>query len=195
MDLANSLAKLVPAFESVVDTTAVGGGCISDACRVDVRLESGTTERWFVKSNDVTFEDNFDCEREGLDQLRQVGVISVPQTLATGVVNDRAWLLCVGRDRQTGSDFFANFGRSLANLHRETLGAKIGLDHANYLGGPFRSIRPQVLGPNSWLNIGSVFSCGWRSRVDWSMRRFAETRGTSSIGWTTCLPVAMTKRH
>ncbi|TWT53909.1 Fructosamine kinase [Rubripirellula amarantea] len=117
---------------------SVGGGCISDAYRV--RADDGD---WFVKSNDVSFEANFQAESEGLRQLAAVAErmdgIVVPQPRAVAVVAGASWLVMdwhCRSDQQAES--YPAFGRSLARFHRESVGVVIGdamgEGHDNFLG-------------------------------------------------------------
>ncbi|TWU57712.1 fructosamine kinase family protein [Rubripirellula reticaptiva] len=134
-DIESSLRQLLPSIVTVANMTLVGGGCISDAVRVEVRLRDETVETVIVKSNDASFADNFECERDGLSRLRAADAIGVPEVLASGVIHGRAWLVTQWIEPgKRGTDFFAKFGRSLASLHRSSLGTRIGLDRDNYIG-------------------------------------------------------------
>jgi protein-ribulosamine 3-kinase len=130
-----ALKELVPFVASIEAVQSVGGGCISDAKRVSIVDDTGNSRTLFVKSNDASFLDNFRCEWDGLVRLGQPNVIGVPVPIAVGVVDEQAYLVTGWIDqRQTGSDFFAQLGKHLADLHRATLGSQIGLDRDNYVG-------------------------------------------------------------
>lgn len=129
------LQSLVPDIAAVTSTEPVGGGCISDAQRVRFRDARGQAGELFVKSNQAAFSDNFQCEWDGLTRLAEVGQIGVPQPRAVGVVKDRAYLVTDWIEPEApGPGFFDRFGTALAQLHRATLGSRIGLDRDNYLG-------------------------------------------------------------
>jgi fructosamine-3-kinase len=102
---------------------------------VSVIGQDGQSRTLFVKSNDACFLDNFQCEWEGLTRLGESETIGVPQPIAVGVVSDQAYLVTewIEQTRQS-ADFFIDFGRALADLHRATIGTRIGLDRDNHLG-------------------------------------------------------------
>jgi fructosamine-3-kinase len=129
-----------------------------------VRDESGAIKQYFVKSNQHSFLDNFQAEWEGLGLLASAAVIRVPQAVAVGIHGPCAWLVLqwVQQDRMP-ADYFANFGRQLAQLHRVTLGSRIGLDTDNFLGAA-----PQI---NSTCNNWPEF--------------FAEQRIGPQLRWAT----------
>ena len=119
----------------VLDSGRVGGGCISDAQRVDVQDHDGRERILFVKRNDLSFLDNFQSEWDGLTRLSDAQVIGVPRPLAVGASGESAWLITEWIESgRRENDFFVRFGRDLAELHRATLGDRIGLDRDNYLG-------------------------------------------------------------
>ena len=159
--LDQALRKLIPAVTTVIETQSVGGGCISQAQRVSVLDDSGLTRLLFVKTNEASFVDNFQAEWDGLVRLSEPEVIGVPNPIAVGEVEDRAWLVTEWVEQgPRGSDFYAAFGRKLARLHKATLGRKIGLDHDNYLG----SAR-QVNSPgNSWVEFFADQRIGFQLR-------------------------------
>ncbi len=88
-----AILELVPFVSSVSDIRSVGGGCISNAQSADVVDQTGNRRTLFVKSNDPSFLDNFQCEWDGLTRLNAPGVIGVPQPIAVGVVADQAYLI------------------------------------------------------------------------------------------------------
>ncbi|MGB7327009.1 MAG: fructosamine kinase family protein [Rubripirellula sp.] len=147
-DIESSVRQLLPNIDTVTNVTTVGGGCISDAVRVDVRFRDRTAQTVFIKSNDASFADNFGCERDGLGCLRAADAIGVPEALASGVISGRSWLVLQWIDAgRRGPDYFARFGHSLAQLHRNTLGTQIGLDRDNYLGATRQPNSPRPRWP------------------------------------------------
>lgn len=156
-----ALQELVPFVASVEAVQAVGGGCISDAKCVSIVDDCGNSRTLFVKSNDASFLDNFRCEWDGLVRLGQPNVIGVPMPIAVGIVDEHAYLVTDWIDqRQTGSDFFAQFGKRLADLHRATHGNQIGLDRDNYLGAA-----KQVNSPTkTWCEFVAV------NRIEFQLR-------------------------
>ena len=88
-----------------------------------------------VKSNHQQFVDNYRCEWNGLTAIERTGTIRVPRLIASGIVEDEAWLILewVKRGKKT-SNFFESFGRQLATMHLTTRGHEIGWEQDNYLG-------------------------------------------------------------
>ncbi|QDT07944.1 Fructosamine kinase [Rubripirellula lacrimiformis] len=159
--VADAVLGLVPGTASVVNVAAVGGGCISDAYRVDVRCDDGSTQCLFVKGNDESFADNFACERAGLTLLHDAASLVIPRPIADGIVNGRAWLVIEWVESgPRPRSFFADLGRGLAELHRSTLGTEIGLDHDNYLGAA-----RQINGPSTtWPSFVAQHRIGFQLR-------------------------------
>lgn len=132
-DLQTALNKLVGPTE-LLSVCSIGGGCISDAFRVNVVSKDGPRSL-FVKSNDLSFLDNFQPEWLGLQQLGDTQVIRVPTPLAVGSAAGKSWLVLQWVDQGSQpSDFYETFGRRLAQMHHDTNGSKIGADQDNYLG-------------------------------------------------------------
>lgn len=158
----NAVSKLVPNLSSVSEARSVGGGCISDAHRVSVIDVDGVAKALFVKSNDAAFLDNFQSEWEGLVRLGRPNVIGVPEPVAVGVVDDRAYLVTSWVDRQPTRDcFYADFGEALADLHRSTLGDQIGLDRDNYLGAARQINSPMTSWPEFFAIHRIEFQLRW----------------------------------
>jgi fructosamine-3-kinase len=138
-----ALHQLVDGSVSVAAVERVGGGCISETFRLLVSSENGKQNHWFVKINDSSFLDNFQCERNGLAAIGQSGAIRTPKPIATGLSNDRAWLILEWIDRTTQtSAFFNRLGRQLAELHRCTSGDEIGWRENNFLGTSIQNNTP-----------------------------------------------------
>ena len=90
---------------------------------------------FFLKMN--TLEDApamFATEARGLELLRQAEALRIPRVIAQDQVADQAFLLLEYIPPATpGPDFWSNFGRQLAALHRHTA-PQFGLDHDNFIG-------------------------------------------------------------
>lgn len=121
----------------VENTHTVGGGCINEA----MRLETSAGD-YFVKWNEAqrfpgmpaSRQGWFEAEVEGLELLRRAGEIEVPEVLLCGGDNDRAFLLLQFiHPGKRENNFFHDFGRRLAKLHRHSA-AKFGLIYDNYIG-------------------------------------------------------------
>jgi protein-ribulosamine 3-kinase len=122
----------------IVGERPVGGGCIHDA-RI-VELSDGG--RLFVKSNRSAPADMFEREAEGLRALAEPyerGALRVPADPIAGESPDGSRFLileAIGTS-SPGRQFFEDFGRRFARLHRETIrkdDRRFGFEHDNYLG-------------------------------------------------------------
>ena len=146
----------------VIDHRPVGGGCISDAMRITVvKEEDNEPSSLFLKRNNASFLDNFQCEQLGLQQLAEVSEIRVPHPIAVGRVDDNAWLVTDWIEQSSPPpDFFEAFGCQLANLHRATLGTEIGWQRDNYLGAA-RQINDAA---TSWPDFVAEHRIGFQLR-------------------------------
>ena len=132
--IGNVLRSLLGKATKVESHQRIGGGCISDAARVIAQID-GMPVELFLKSNEVSFLDNFECEAMGLAHLAAADAIRIPNVIAVGIVDGRAWFISEWIEQGTSSPrFYEKFGRELAGLHRATSGDQIGWDRDNYLG-------------------------------------------------------------
>ena len=142
-DLDAAFSSLMGDHWMVTDSRGVSGGCISEAREVVATDGDGQSSRWFVKSNEEMFLENFQAEKDGLHRLHQSQAIRVPLPVAVGRVGNRSWMVSewIGQGHR-GRDFFSMFGHALARLHRCTLGNRIGLKRDNFLGATRQSNAP-----------------------------------------------------
>ena len=115
---------------AIAGVSPVGGGCINQAQAI-------TTDkgRFFVKYNHARrFQGMFEAEAQGLQLLKKAGELSVPGVIGTGEADDQAFMILEYIDsRPQERNFWENFGRRLAKLHKHT-NQRFGLDHSNYIG-------------------------------------------------------------
>ena len=118
----NSNAKLI-------DNKATAGGCINNSQQL--RTNHGI---YFLKWNDSIPDDMFPAEMKGLKLLSEPGLIKIPETIASGKIRGKNYLLmeCIDTGRRL-ADYWENFGQTLAEMHRVTSDS-YGLDHDNYIG-------------------------------------------------------------
>lgn len=114
----------------VVGTSPISGGCINDAKRLQT-----TAGDFFIKVNSaVRFPNMFSTEAKGLELLRSVDEIYVPEVIAVGEFGGQQFLITEFIDSgERVDDFWEDFGISLARLHRHS-NTGFGLDHDNYIG-------------------------------------------------------------
>lgn len=90
---------------------------------------------FFMKLNDaLAFPNMFALEVDGLDAIKKTKTLNVPDSILEGKFNEMSYLvLDFIESRQTGSAFWENFGKELANLHQNTQ-KEFGLGYSNYVG-------------------------------------------------------------
>ena len=108
----------------------LGGGNINNAVRLDT--DQGY---FFVKWNEMGQADAFSCEASGLELLRGANEISIPEVVGYGHNYQKAYLILeyIYSSRQQ-SNYWENFGHSLARLHAHT-NHSYGLSHNNSTSG------------------------------------------------------------
>lgn len=108
----------------------LGGGSINDCYRLDT--DAG---RFFVKVNAADQHPSmFEAEADGLRRLGSTGAVRVPTVIAVGEDHDDSYLLLEHIDGGPKSTaFWEAFGRSLAQLHKNTA-PSFGLERNNYIG-------------------------------------------------------------
>ena len=115
----------------------VSGGSINEAFKVET-----LTETFFLKLNEASrFPKMFETERNGLLLLSESD-FTVPKPIAIGEHGDHQFIIMQWIEKGNGkSDFWQQFGRSLAQLHK-TDSDNFGLEHDNYIGSLQQSNTP-----------------------------------------------------
>lgn len=116
----------------------LGGGCINEAASLVTNAG-----QYFVKWNNAKkYPGMFEAEHKGLQLLRSTGAIHIPGVVHEGIAGEHSFLVLemVTEGKKT-DDFWEDFGRSMAKMHRHTWKA-FGLDHDNYIGSLPQSNAP-----------------------------------------------------
>ena len=114
---------------SITASTTIGGGDINDAERVDT--DRG---RFFVKHNRPELAVMFRREKSGLELLRSVSSLRIPEVVFCGCTADRSCLVLEWMEqRSRQADFDAALGRGLAALHLH-VAREFGLGEDNFIG-------------------------------------------------------------
>jgi len=123
---------------SIADIRPVGGGSINEAYLLKTNDQS-----FFIKVNHAgRYPDMFAKEAIGLGVLARAKSIAVPGVIATGKVENWAYLLLPYIESAAMKPaFWRLFGEQLANLHRHTR-PDFGLDHHNYIGSLVQTNNP-----------------------------------------------------
>lgn len=117
-------------YPALSEIRTVGGGCINDA-----RVMKTGQGQFFVKYNLADrFPGMFEAEARGLGILENAGALRVPEVIGNGTGERYAFLVLEFLDSAPRrKDFWEDFGRGLARLHRQTQ-SHFGLDHDNFIG-------------------------------------------------------------
>ncbi|MFC2085976.1 fructosamine kinase family protein [Bacteroidota bacterium] len=112
---------------------SVGGGCISNASRIDAAGHS-----FFLKWSTGEAGNTFEAESEGLQTLRSAGSnLLIPEVLAVQNMGPQAVagsiLMRWVDEGPKGSAFWHRLGVALASLHHQT-GQSFGFGSDNYIG-------------------------------------------------------------
>ena len=157
-----ALQQVLADFGTIQSITGVGGGCISEASRVELVQADGQSLTLFVKSNHSSFLENFECEADGLRELLQTDSIQVPRVRRIAGIDEHVFLVTdwIEQSRRS-SDFFEIFARRLAALHQTTMGDQIGWHRDNYLGSARQINSPDS---ESWISFFSEYRIGFQVR-------------------------------
>ncbi|MFZ1519755.1 MAG: fructosamine kinase family protein, partial [Ignavibacteriaceae bacterium] len=112
--------------DKVVDSHSVSGGCINDSKIIVTKSD----KNFFLKSNVKNPTDMFLKEANGLRELRKPNVIRVPEVIYS---DNELILLETIEPGKRRNDFFEDFGRKLAQLHKYNSN-DYGFYENNYIG-------------------------------------------------------------
>ena len=124
--------------------SSLSGGCISDAYKITD--EKGND--YFLKLNPSP-KDLFIKESNGLKELKKAGTIRVPEVK---VCSEAFILTEFIRTRNRSKNFFEDFGKRFAELHRFT-GEKFGFYEDNYIGSNPQINHTDESERNNWITF------------------------------------------
>jgi len=160
-DVSTALCELIDPSTKISQVRPIAGGCISNAMRITLESDRLGHRTVFAKANATSFETNFRSEWDGLIALAAADSILVPKPIAVGTVAERSWLITEWVETQLQlENFFEEFGRQLAELHRLTTGSLIGWPHDNYLGA---AIQPNAA-TGTWVEFVAQNRIGYQLR-------------------------------
>jgi fructosamine-3-kinase len=135
--------------------SSLSGGCISDAYKIT--MSDGSN--FFLKYNPSTSNDMFLKEANGLKELAKTNAIRIPEVLSfaenyilleyipTGSKN-----LPAAKLWQAGKNFFEEFGRSFAEMHKFT-SENFGFYEDNYIGSNPQKNIPDDKEKTNWVEF------------------------------------------
>ncbi len=144
-EIQQTLKSLVGRRIDIVSVAAISGGDINQAYRLLTRQGS-----YFLKFNYADrFPKMFQAESSGLELLRKSGTLRAPKVIGCGDSGKYSWLLLEFIEQGCPEDdFWDDFGKSLASMHRNS-NEYFGLDHNNYIGSLYQSNRPR----DNWFDF------------------------------------------
>ncbi len=151
--------------EQIISSSSIGGGCISDAQRVET--ESG--EIFLLKINTVHSGDMFKKEANGLIELGKSKAIRVPEVIMS---EESFILLEFINSGGKAKNFFSDFGENFAKLHKYTADT-FGFYEDNYIGSTEQKNIPEEEEKQNWVNFY------WNKRLLFQFK-LAEKNGYST---------------
>lgn len=108
------------------------------------------TEKYFLKVNDKNrYPLMFAKEANGLDKLRELCTLKIPQVIKQGICNDQQYLLLEWLEKGSPKeDSWENFGKGLATMHKQPQ-EYFGLNEDNYIGSLSQNNDPH----NDWYSF------------------------------------------
>ncbi|GAB4295532.1 MAG: fructosamine kinase family protein [Ignavibacteriaceae bacterium] len=124
---------------------SISGGCISHAFRIIMKNK----ETYLLKVNNSVPVDMFKCEANGLNELMKPAVIRVPRPV---LADNNFILMEFISGRSEAPDFFEQFGRNFARLHRFKSGS-FGFYENNYIGSTPQINIPSKEESENWIKF------------------------------------------
>ena len=161
-------ADLERRFGRVESVRAVGGGCVSSACRIE--LGGGS---FFLKFDERAADDFFAVEADALGELRAAGAVRVPRVIEAGAASGVQWLLLEWLEpRRPREEDERELGRAIARLHG-VRGEGWGWHRDGFIGR-----LPQSNQRNeSWAEFW------WSERIEPQLRLAGSLVDDSAPGW------------
>ena len=131
--------------DKILEEIPVSGGCINNT-GIIITL---TGKKYFVKTNSGSQYKMFINEANGLKEISRANVIRVPGVI---YADEEMILLEAILPGKVNKDFFEDFGRKFARLHRFT-SAKYGFYENNYIGSTPQINIPSVDEENDWARF------------------------------------------
>jgi protein-ribulosamine 3-kinase len=125
--------------------SSLSGGCISDAFKVTTI--DGLN--YFLKYNPLTSNDMFIKEANGLKELAKANAIRIPEVLSFDEDYILLEYLATGSRKK---NFFEDFGRSFAEMHKYT-SSEFGFYEDNYIGSNPQKNIPDENEKNDWVRF------------------------------------------
>ncbi len=129
----------------IVSIQSLSGGCISNA----YKLEMKSGEFYFLKNNYGSSKDMFIKEAHGLIELKKPSVIRVPEVI---LCDDSFILTEFISTGNKNKNFFEDFGRSFAKLHKFH-NESFGFYEDNYIGSNVQQNIANETEKDNWIKF------------------------------------------
>ena len=150
--LGAAISASLGAKFDVISMQPVGGGCIHTALEISGKSAAGA-QRYFAKVNEAACATMFAAEADGLAALAAARCVIVPEVVAHGHDDERAWLVLQWLELVPLADRSATaLGHALAAQHRIPQD-RFGWSRDNFIGAS-----PQA---NGWTDDWLAF---WRDK-------------------------------
>ena len=113
--------------EEIKQIFECGGGDISSAYQIETGENS-----YFVKTNSISFLDNFQAEFAGLEHINGTGQIMCPEPIKVGTYNNCSYLIMTVLKNLRGGT--ADLGEPLARMHEAGKAEKFGFPITTFCG-------------------------------------------------------------
>ena len=147
MSLSGSITKEIENYRgfAVKKSEPLSGGCISNAYKVT--FEDNLS--YLIKVNEHSPADMFIKEAHGLQELRKANSIKVPEVI---LYNAGYILLEFISSATKKKDFFEEFGRKFARMHKHTA-VEFGFYEDNYIGSTTQINTNDESTRNNWTSF------------------------------------------
>lgn len=114
----------------IINTEFKSGGCINNTLKLIT-----TNANYFLKWQSGIPEDMFQKESIGLELLAKSGNIRIPEVISSGKLEGKHYLLMENIESAPATtNYWEDFGISLATMHQSNSAENYGLNHDNYIG-------------------------------------------------------------
>lgn len=131
--------------DKIISSYSVSGGCISDSSII--KCASG--KKYFLKVNYSQPDDMFLKEANGLKELQKANAIRIPEVIKA---HSNYILLESIESNTRKKDFFEDFGRKFAELHKYK-SDEFGFYENNYIGSNPQVNLPDNSEKNNWTEF------------------------------------------
>lgn len=120
---------------------------------------------FFIKLNDKSRLQQFDCEAYSLGQIKQLNTIACPEVITTGTTLDKSYLVLEYIPfNHSDVKNWRVFGQQLAQMHQQSSHGQFGWQHDNFIGNTIQ--------PNAWQSNWRTFFS--EQRIGWQLQLLAE---------------------